>query len=174
MQPVLPLQVVVLMDQQAQREQEGQAVGYRAGPQHPLHPQEQGQDQSRGHKENDLTGQGENGGLDRLAHRLEIDCRHRLEPGKGAEHQENAEGLYSKLVIKPLLGTKQHDYAHGRELENQKGYDGHHLRGDEGNFQGFFHPLEVLGTVVETDDGLGTGGDAQQNGNHDLVDLHHR
>lgn len=45
---------------------------------------------------------------------------------------------------------------------------------DEGNFQGFFHPLEVLGTVVETDDGLGTGGDAQQNGNHDLVDLHHR
>lgn len=171
---MLPLQMVVLMNQQTQREQEGQAVGHGTGPQHAVYPQRQGQKQGRGDKEDDLSGQGEDGGLDGLAHRLEIDRRHRLEAGEGAEHQEDAEGLHGKLIVKPLLGAKQHDYAHGRELENQKGYDGHHLRGDEGNFQGFFHPLEVLGTVVETDDGLGTGGDAQQNGNHDLVDLHHR
>lgn len=39
-------------------------------------------------------------------------------------------------------------------------------------FPALFYPLEVLGTVVETNDRLSTGGNTQQNRNHDLIDLH--
>lgn len=164
--------MVSFIQQKGKREQKCQTIRNRSCPQNPFYAQEDWKNQRCGHKKDDLARKGQNGGFDRFAHRLQIDRRDGLESGQRTKHQKDAKCLDGKLVVQTLFGAKQRHHAHRGKLEDQKGCYRYDLRGDQRDLQRLFHAVIALCAVVVSDNRLGAGGDAQQNGDHDLVYLH--
>ena len=160
------------IDDHSQCEDEGQGIGGRTGSEHTDNTHRLGQQQGDRDEKHDLSGQRDDGRLDGLADCLQVDGGDGLEAVERAEHEEDAEALDRKFVVQTFLEAEDRDHAHRCELEDKESDDCDNLGGSDGDFKGTLDAVEVFAAVVEADDRLRADRDTDQNGQHDLVDLH--
>ena len=98
---MVPIQVFALKEEQNQREQKGEAVRDRTGPEHSIHPEKQRQQQRRRNEKDDLPRQREDRRFDRFAHRLQIGRGNGLKPGQWAEQRKMRNALTANSLYSP-------------------------------------------------------------------------
>lgn len=111
------------IDDHSQCEDEGQGIGGRTGSEHTDNTHRLGQQQGDRDEKHDLSGQRDDGRLDRLADCLQVDGGDGLEAVERAEHEEDAEALDRKFIVQTFLGTEDRDHAHRCELEDKESDD---------------------------------------------------
>ena len=165
----------VCSDDQAKRDDESQHVGNRHGIQHAVEPEEAREQERKAHAEHDLSDHGEHGGFHRLPHRLQEDERRLVYAGEHDHAQVDAERFDCKIgVIDALIRRAEYLY---QELREQL-YDQQGDRTDDGfrDQQLCEQRLDAamqLCSHIEADDRNTARRHSDDDGDHDLEELHH-